>query len=79
MSAAHPDPGTSALRDPLVGRLGLSAISLIVSNATVLILFLRFDLSLIQFVLVYWCECIWIGDERREADCRVCHRRFLRK
>ena len=61
MSAPHADPGNSALRIPLVGHLGLSAISLIVANATVLFLLLRFDLSPIQVVLIYWCECIWIG------------------
>lgn len=46
---------------PAIGRLGLSAISLIVANAAVLYLYLHYDLSLIQVVLIYWCECVWIG------------------
>ena len=61
MSAPHADLGNSALPTPVIGRLGLSAISLIVANATVLFLLLHYDLSPIQVVLVYWCECVWIG------------------
>ncbi len=61
MSTPHADLGNSALPTPVIGRLGLSAISLIVANATVLFLHLHYDLSLIQIVLIYWCECVWIG------------------
>lgn len=46
---------------PLVGRLGLGALGLIVANGGVLILFFIHNVTLFQLVLVYWCECAWIG------------------
>lgn len=58
-------PGTTILRTdarlPFVGRLGLGAISLIIANAALLTLYFRYDVTLYQLVLVYWCECVWIG------------------
>lgn len=46
---------------PVAGKLGLGAISLISANSAVLIVFLVYDATLLQLVLVYWCECVWIG------------------
>lgn len=46
---------------PLVQRLGLGAIGLIVANTLVLYLYFFYDVTLFQLVLVYWCECVWIG------------------
>ena len=48
-------------RLPFVGRLGLGAISLIIANAGLLTLYFGYDVTLFQLVLVYWCECAWIG------------------
>ena len=46
---------------PWLRRFSISAISLILANAGVLSIFLIYDVSLFQLVLVYWCECLWIG------------------
>jgi hypothetical protein len=58
-------PGTSIARTdarlPFVGRLGLGAISLIIANTGLLTLYFGYDVTLYQLVLVYWCECVWIG------------------
>ncbi len=45
----------------LIQRLGLGAISLIVANTLLLYLYFWYDVTLFQLVLVYWCECVWIG------------------
>lgn len=44
-----------------ITRLGLGAISLIAANSILLFVYFAFDISLFQLVLVYWCECAWIG------------------
>jgi len=58
-------PGTLITRTdtrlPFVGRLGLGAISLIIANAALLTLYFGYDVTLYQLVLVYWCECVWVG------------------
>ena len=41
--------------------IGLGALALILANAGVLVLFFVHDVTLFQLVLVYWCECAWIG------------------
>jgi len=46
---------------PVIGQLGLGALSLIVANSGVLCIFFALDVTLFQLVLVYWCECAWIG------------------
>lgn len=46
---------------PWLRRFSISALSLIVANAGVLSIFFIYDVSLFQLVLVYWCECLWIG------------------
>ena len=46
---------------PWLRRFSISAISLVIANAGVLSIFLIYDVSLFQLVLVYWCECLWIG------------------
>ncbi len=45
----------------LIERYGIGAISLVVANTLLLYLFFWFDVTLFQLVLVYWCECAWIG------------------
>lgn len=42
-------------------QLGIGAISLIAANTAVLWLYFFYDITLFQLVLVYWCECVWIG------------------
>jgi len=48
-------------RLPFVGRFGLGALSLIIANAGLLFLYFGYDVTLFQLVLVYWCECVWVG------------------
>ena len=45
----------------LIKKLGPGAISLIAANTAVLWLYFVYDLTLFQLVLVFWCECAWIG------------------
>lgn len=40
---------------------GLGAVSLVIANAGLLSLYFWYDVTLFQLVLVYWCECVWIG------------------
>lgn len=44
-----------------VGRLGIGALSLVIANAGVLVFYFAYDITLFQLVLVYWCECLWVG------------------
>ena len=44
-----------------LGRVGISALGLLVANAAVVWLIFAFDLTLFQLIFVYWCECVWIG------------------
>lgn len=46
---------------PLPGELGLSALGFIAGNSLLLVLIFVYDVTLFQLVLVYWCECVWIG------------------
>lgn len=46
---------------PLIQRLGLGAVSLVAANTLLLFLYFWYDVTLFQLVLVYWCECVWIG------------------
>ena len=39
----------------------LSVLTLLVVNATFLVMFLVYDLTLFQVAAVYWWECLWIG------------------
>ena len=52
---------TSTLNLPLIQRLGLGATSLVIANTLLLMLYFWYDVTLFQLVLVYWCECVWIG------------------
>jgi hypothetical protein len=45
----------------LIKKLGPGAISLIAANAAVLWLYFVYDITLFQLVMVFWCECAWIG------------------
>ena len=44
-----------------IAHFGLSALSLLIANAVLLVLYFVYGLSLYALVLVYWCECLWIG------------------
>ena len=44
-----------------IGRAGLSALTLVAANATVLLLFVVYDLTLFQLVVLFWVETFWIG------------------
>jgi len=48
-------------RLPYVARLGSGVIWLIIANSGLMYLYFRYDVTLFQLVLVYWCECVWIG------------------
>lgn len=45
----------------MLGRLGVSAAALAAANAGLLVVYFLYDATLFQLVLVYWCECLWIG------------------
>jgi hypothetical protein len=45
----------------MAGRFSLGALSLVVANSGLLVLYFVYDVTLFQLVLVYWCECVWIG------------------
>ena len=42
-------------------RVTLSAIGIMAANAGLLFLYIAYDLTLYQLVIVYWWECLWIG------------------
>ena len=46
---------------PGVGKAGLSAASLLLANAGLLLIYISYDLTLYQLVLIYWWEGFWIG------------------
>lgn len=45
----------------VVGSVGIGALSLLAANAGVLVFYFIYDITLFQLVLVYWCECLWVG------------------
>jgi len=45
----------------LIGKVGVGALALFVANATLLLLYLFYDLTLFQLVIVFWLECFWVG------------------
>jgi hypothetical protein len=47
--------------DTRIGRIGLSALTLFAANASLLFLYLVYDLTLFQLVIVLWIESFWIG------------------
>jgi hypothetical protein len=44
-----------------IGKVGIGALALFVANATLLLLYLVYDLTLFQLVIVFWLECFWVG------------------
>jgi hypothetical protein len=54
-------PAAPDTRLPLAGELGLSVLGFIAGNSLLLVLYFVHDVTLFQLVLVYWCECVWIG------------------
>lgn len=44
-----------------MGKLGVSAFSLLLANAGLLLIYVSYDLSLYQLALIYWWEGFWIG------------------
>lgn len=53
------EPRSQARNRP--GKASIGAISLAAANAGLLFLYLYYDLTLFQLILVYWWECFWIG------------------
>ena len=49
-----------AARQPLA-RFGIGTAGVLLANVGFLSFFLVYDLSLYQLVLIYWCECFWVG------------------
>lgn len=41
--------------------LPISVVALVLANAGVLYLYFAYDITAFQLVLVFWCECLWIG------------------
>ncbi|MGB5344619.1 MAG: DUF6498-containing protein [Woeseia sp.] len=57
-------PSESFNADPkwrFVTELGIGALSLLLANAAVMLCYFIYDMTLFQLVMVYWCECLWIG------------------
>ena len=48
-------------RPRLVRRAGAGSLSLLVANASFLFVYIAFDLTLFQLIIVFWLECFWIG------------------
>ena len=44
-----------------IGNVSIGALGLFAANATLLLLYLDYDLTLLQLVIVFWLECFWIG------------------
>ena len=44
-----------------IGRASLSALTLLAANATILLLYIVYDLTLFQLAVLLWVECFWIG------------------
>jgi hypothetical protein len=40
---------------------GIAALTLLIANAGLLFIYIAFDLTLFQIILVYWWEALWIG------------------
>lgn len=40
---------------------GIAALTLLIANAGLLFIYIAFDLTLFQIILVYWWEAFWIG------------------
>lgn len=45
----------------VIGQVGIGALSLFVANASLLFLYIVYDLTLFQLVIVLWLECFWVG------------------
>lgn len=46
---------------PALGASGVAAATLLLANAGMLFIYIAFDLTLFQVILVYWWEALWIG------------------
>ncbi|MGI9233250.1 MAG: DUF6498-containing protein [Woeseiaceae bacterium] len=44
-----------------IGGRSVAALSLIAANTLLLLIYLAFDLTLFQIVVVYWWEALWVG------------------
>ncbi|MGB5720355.1 MAG: DUF6498-containing protein [Woeseiaceae bacterium] len=44
-----------------LGARGFAALSLLAANLGMLLIYVAFDLTLFQLVLIYWWEALWIG------------------
>ena len=61
MSSTETSLPTTLRQNPLVENFSIGVASLLIANGGVLVLFFLYDVTLFQLVLVYWCECAWIG------------------
>ncbi len=52
---------TSAVSLPATARISLAVVSLLAANLGLLIIYFVFDLTLIQLLIVFWWESLWIG------------------
>jgi len=48
-------------RGRLAGRISVGALSLLIANASLLFVFIAFDVTLFQLIIVFWLESFWIG------------------
>lgn len=51
----------SRFDSPWLHGLSSSAISLIIANTGVLSIYFFYEITVFQLILVFWCECLWIG------------------
>lgn len=61
MSLAPEQLAPGPVRTETLETIGLGALSLVLANAGLIFLYFVYDLSLIQLVLIYWLESLWIG------------------
>ena len=61
MHATDPSPHSGYPPQNVIGRASSAAVALLVANSGVLLIYLAYDLTLYQLVLIYWWECLWIG------------------
>lgn len=61
MSIAQEHPGAGLVVVGTLQTISLGVISLVLANAGLMFFYVVYDLTLIQLVLIYWLESLWIG------------------
>ncbi len=61
METTSPQAEQSLSARPPLARIGIGTAGVLLANLGILSFFLLYDLSLYQLVIVYWCECFWVG------------------